>query len=479
MNPKVFISYSWSSPGHQSRIRQWAEQLINDGVDVILDVWDLKEGDDKYAFMERMVTDESVTHVLVFSDFEYMRKADSRNAGVGTESQIISQEVYSKVKQSKFIPIVCEVGEDGEPALPTFLKSRIWINFSTPEAANENWERLIRLLHGKPELQKPTVGKPPAYISADISLPASPAIGKYNALRQAVLQKKPGIRIYRQDFLETCFAYADQLRVRKPLAADSFGPKVLEDCGMLKIIRDHLTDWVMLESNARADPAVTEALLDALERLVSLKFRPADLTIWDDAWFEAHRVFVYETFLYVIAALLKTDSFDILHEVLVSNYILPATAGDGKQSFSNFKIFWGYAKALQTVLAPEGRRLLAPAAELIKRQADRPDIRFTDVMQAELMVLLMALIGSSDQRWYPQTLLYSEHSRDFPLFVRAAQHKHFLKIATVTGISDADELRKAVKEGQERQNVASWSDFGFFGPSFWDLLNMDAMDTVK
>lgn len=78
LKPKVFISYSWSSPGHQARIRQWAEQLVNDGIDVVLDVWDLKEGDDKYAFMEKMVTDESVTHVLVFSDSEYAAKGGRR-----------------------------------------------------------------------------------------------------------------------------------------------------------------------------------------------------------------------------------------------------------------------------------------------------------------------------------------------------------------------------------------------------------------
>ncbi|MBM4311988.1 MAG: TIR domain-containing protein [Deltaproteobacteria bacterium] len=136
LNSRVFISYSWSSPVHQRQILQWAEQLVDNGIDVVLDIWDLNEGDDKNAFMERMVTDKTVTHVLVFCDSEYANKADARKAGVGTESQIISQEVYAKVKQTKFIPIVCEFTESGEPWLPTFLKSRIWIDFSTIEAAN-------------------------------------------------------------------------------------------------------------------------------------------------------------------------------------------------------------------------------------------------------------------------------------------------------------------------------------------------------
>src|SRR5215510_6065595 len=97
MSPKVFISYSWSSPAHQQLVQDWAEQLVADGVDVVLDVYDLKEGHDKFAFMERMVTDKSVTHVLVICDQAYSEKADARKAGVGTESQIISKEVYEKV----------------------------------------------------------------------------------------------------------------------------------------------------------------------------------------------------------------------------------------------------------------------------------------------------------------------------------------------------------------------------------------------
>ena len=51
-----------------------------------------------------------------------MPKADARKAGVGTETQIISKEVYEKVEQSKFIPLVCEFAEDATPFLPTFLK---------------------------------------------------------------------------------------------------------------------------------------------------------------------------------------------------------------------------------------------------------------------------------------------------------------------------------------------------------------------
>ena len=60
--------------------------MRNDGIDVVIDVWDLRPGNDNYAFMERMVTDKSVTRVLIFSDSDYATKADARTGGVGTES---------------------------------------------------------------------------------------------------------------------------------------------------------------------------------------------------------------------------------------------------------------------------------------------------------------------------------------------------------------------------------------------------------
>jgi len=39
-------------------------ELRESGVDVILDKWDLREGHDAYAFMEKMVTDPQIKKVL-------------------------------------------------------------------------------------------------------------------------------------------------------------------------------------------------------------------------------------------------------------------------------------------------------------------------------------------------------------------------------------------------------------------------------
>src|SRR5690242_2334494 len=127
-HPKVFISYSWSSDLHQKWVISLAERLAGDGVDVVLDLWELREGQDKYAFMERMATDSTISRVLAICDKQYAEKADARKKGVGTESQIMSKEIYDKVDQKKFVAIVTEYFDDGEPCLPTFFKTRKFID---------------------------------------------------------------------------------------------------------------------------------------------------------------------------------------------------------------------------------------------------------------------------------------------------------------------------------------------------------------
>ena len=95
-HPKVFISYAWGSEDYKIKVLSFATDLMNDGIEVILDQWSLKEGNDTYAFMEQSATDPTITNVLILLDPVYEKKANGRDGGVGTETQIISPEIYNK-----------------------------------------------------------------------------------------------------------------------------------------------------------------------------------------------------------------------------------------------------------------------------------------------------------------------------------------------------------------------------------------------
>ena len=160
-NPKIFISYSWTN---SERVLELAERLMVNGVEVIIDKWDLKEGQDKYAFMEQSVTDETVDKVLIICDKSYTEKANQRTGGVGDETAIISPEIYGRMRQEKFIPIVFEVDADGNPYLPAYIKSRIYINLSDDFNYESEFEKLLRNIYNKPLYRKPAIGTKPEWL---------------------------------------------------------------------------------------------------------------------------------------------------------------------------------------------------------------------------------------------------------------------------------------------------------------------------
>jgi hypothetical protein len=69
------------SPEHKEWVRELAERLMGDNVDIVIDEWDTEEGQDLNKFMERMNNDPSIDKILVISDRLFAEKADDRYGG--------------------------------------------------------------------------------------------------------------------------------------------------------------------------------------------------------------------------------------------------------------------------------------------------------------------------------------------------------------------------------------------------------------
>ena len=90
VHPKVFISYSWDTENgddeHKKWVRDLATKLRSHGVDVILDQFDLRLGDDLPFFMEQGLT---ISHLVIcICSEKYTEKANAGKKGVGYEKRI-------------------------------------------------------------------------------------------------------------------------------------------------------------------------------------------------------------------------------------------------------------------------------------------------------------------------------------------------------------------------------------------------------
>ncbi|HHW6760915.1 TPA: SEFIR domain-containing protein, partial [Staphylococcus aureus] len=119
--------------------------------------------------MESMVLDQTVDYVLIMSDGKYKNKANNREGGVGTESTIISSEIYKDVSATKFIPVAMEI-ENGDLTLPQFCKSRRAINMTNEDNDYEGIEEIARWINDQPVYTRPKLGTVPDYNSKSTSI---------------------------------------------------------------------------------------------------------------------------------------------------------------------------------------------------------------------------------------------------------------------------------------------------------------------
>jgi len=133
---------------------------MSKGLDVILDEWDLERFDDDLElFMESGIRDSDF--VIIVSTPTYVRKANKREGGVGIENTIITGEYFEKGKKSKYIPVIRKGSKESKDLLPTYLKSKFYIDFRDNEKYEENLENVIRKIYGIPKIKKPKPGKKP------------------------------------------------------------------------------------------------------------------------------------------------------------------------------------------------------------------------------------------------------------------------------------------------------------------------------
>lgn len=154
--PKVFISYSHDSQDHKKWVMDLAVRLRNSGVDAILDQWELQPGDDIPHFMEHHLA--SADRVVMVCTEKYVQKANAGTGGVGYEKMIVTYDLMKSIDSNKVIPVIRQAGTHN---VPTFLKSKLFIDFSQNADIEFSFDELVRTLVGAPLFQKPAIGNNP------------------------------------------------------------------------------------------------------------------------------------------------------------------------------------------------------------------------------------------------------------------------------------------------------------------------------
>lgn len=154
--PRLFFSYSHDSEAHKAWVLALANRLVANGVDVILDRWNLGLGSDLGHFMESGLSEAD--RILAVCSTPYVQKANHGVGGVGYEKMILTSQIMANLQSTRVVPII---RNNLEGTLPLFLSGRMYADFREDSQYEIKYAELIREMHGHRIIPRPPLGPNP------------------------------------------------------------------------------------------------------------------------------------------------------------------------------------------------------------------------------------------------------------------------------------------------------------------------------
>ena len=451
--PKVFISYAWGTEDYKTKVLSFATDLIHDGIDVVLDRWSLKEGNDTYAFMEQSVTDSTITNVLILLDPIYEKKANGRDGGVGTETQIISPEIYNKVKQEKFLPVIFERKVNGEIPKPQYLKTMLHFDLSQDENYDSEYQRLVKRLYGIEIVEKPQLGKRPSWLEEKNIIPTKTRT-RYECLKQ---QKSKNVK--KEEFRN--FLISIKMKIvnfNKDELGDSISAeKYIEIYEETKLYRD---DFLHLLKYSFYVPEAYKIVASVMEEIcVEIKDKKGYGA-------EAIKTLLHEMFIYLIAFYLKNKDYDALAYILSKTYFVSKYGNNDAQSFNAF--YDNNMNFDNAVSQKDGKNYCSGTACYWINNINMEVCNKNEFILADIFCYNAAIFVenyTSDWFWFPIIYIYGTMQYENNLFrqfaVRLKSKEHLQEVAKIMGFSDVEVFKKKYIEIETKMKEGSFHDYRY------------------
>lgn len=443
--PKIFISYSWTTTEHEEWVHNLAIRLVGDGVDVILDKWSLKDGNDINSFMEKIATLEDLSRVLIICDKGYMNKANHRSGGVGKETQIITPEVYEKADQEKFIPVVAEKDENGQPCLPVYLKTRKYIDMSQDYNYEEGYEFLLRNIFNRPMYRKPSVGTPPPWLFEDKKIDYK-VKNISMQLQERVLKYPEKVKGISKNFQEAFFEALEEERITEVKSGEYLDELIVNSIENMKSLRDEYIRYVELQCEAYEEYVDPDSIVEFFEKLYKYTEPGEDIggTYRTDQ-FDNFKFLLYELFLYTIIIVLDYGKYKTVSEIINGTFFIKRRGEVKNVKFGEFRFY------LRSLDEDRKRRLnstrLSLVADLLVTRASLKKYTKNKIVEIDLFLHYISILNGDDiyDIWFPATYIYDRYCKVL-LLAKLVSKRHFSKIKSLFLVNTEDELRRKIEE---------------------------------
>ncbi len=360
---------------------------------------------------------------------------------------MISKEVYESTGQEKFIPIIREYDVTKKPCIPHYIASRIYIDLSSDEKFEENYQKLIRNLYDKPLLKRPSLGTPPAYVVEEEQATLKTS-HKVSEIKNALLNDRRSANGLIADYLDTFIASLEDFRLSGGSVTD-FDDRVVETIEKMTPLRDDFIDFVFTIFKYQ-ESVDLEKFQNFFEKLIPFCYRPENVQTYTEVDYDNYKFFIYELILNFVAILLQLKKYKEFAHFINSQYFY-RHPNSSELTYNGIEIFDLYSRALDEIRNKRlSLRRVSITADLIKERSTRRDISFEEIKQADLVLYYITELHGSRFAWFPRTSVYNFRGGTVELFDKMISLQYFEKIKGLFDVQSVEQLKKLVAEYVEK-----------------------------
>lgn len=351
----------------------------------------------------------------------------------------MSSDIYSLAEQTKFIPILVEK-KNGEPCLPTFLKSRMYIDMSSNDIYELGYDQLLRDIYEKPLLRKPALGKMPSYLEADEPVLLSTA-QEQRMLKEKVAEST-NLQTWIAKYCDKLIESLDQFKVtfRGGKTGDLIEMIEKSIASMQVVNNDFITFVETVASNSECNG---KQFVDFFEKLLQYyEDKDIELASSTDSWHlcnDNYRFFNYELFLSFAAIMLKYERFDIIKEVVDTDYCILSNRLGRQIKALNFAEFQKHNYTLDYYKGNNGYSSSSQVANLMRNYGGD---KFNTWVEVDILLYYLSLIygkpGDRMSMWYPTLSIYN---RAFEILPKIASMRYFEEAKVMFDVGDKDSFK--------------------------------------
>ena len=444
---KAMVSYAWGgeeAPHHDERVNALVDQLIDNGIDVVYDRYDLRDGDDTNVFMEQVAARGDVKKVIAICTPKYVSKMNARQGGSGQEGMIMSPHVYAQLggttdadpsRERRFIPVIFDTHPNTsveDPInRPTMFGSMKFINLSTPEAYDANFDQLMLFLLDRPARVRPPLGKVPEHLLADPAH-AFPAHTQFQILRRA-LENGRATPAHWRDYLTQVTQSLESLKPAVQGEAPNWrfdGEVARQEIDRFTPVRNEFVQALQLGIRHGGLPA--DELHGFLESLTLISERLPERhrhqsTIMNSVVFGHVDFLVLELTLYMVAVLINETQVGTLNDLTEASYYVTSHRWNKHFGFPILRHIANESHFGEHVIKAQGQRWLNAVGGLLYERATLQGITREHLIQADLMLFLKTRLEPSQDvyfgKWWPTIGQFLESAATPELFRRFASRR--------------------------------------------------------